>query len=89
MESKYLHITKVSHGTTRVVAGDLRQFVKEKNDLYTILGIEGQFHLSPYDECSLEFLRDVLKRRKKLIRNRYICPVNVPRYKEFNATPLN
>ena len=78
-----------SHGTTRVVANDLRQFVKEKNDLYTILGIEGQFHLPPYDECSMEFLRDVLKGRKKLIRSQDICQVNVPRYKEFNATPLN
>ena len=71
-----------------MIASDLRNFVKEKNDLYTILAIEGQYHLPAYDECSMEFLREVLKGKKKLLRNRDVCPVNVPRYKEFNTTPL-
>jgi ssRNA-specific RNase YbeY (16S rRNA maturation enzyme) len=71
-----------------VVASDLRNFVKSKQDLYIILTIEGQLHLPPYDDCTMEFLRDALSGRKKLLTNRDLCPVNVPRYKEFNALNL-
>jgi hypothetical protein len=71
-----------------VVASDLRNFVKSKQDLYIILTIEGQLHLPPYDDCTMEFLRDALSGQKKLLTNRDLCPVNVPRYKEFNATSL-
>jgi hypothetical protein len=36
----------------------------------------------------MEFLRDVLSGRKRLLTNRELAPVNVPRYKEFNAATL-
>ena len=75
-------------GMSRVVASDLRNFVKSKQDLYIILTIEGQLHLPPYDDCSMEFMREALAGRKKLLTNRDLCSVNVPRYKEFNATNL-
>jgi hypothetical protein len=75
-------------GMSRVVASDLRNFVKSKQDLYIILTIEGQLHLPPYDDCTMEFMRDALAGRKKLLTNRDLCSVNVPRYKEFNATNL-
>ncbi len=78
------HHTKVK----QVVASDLRNFVKSKEDLYVILAIEGQLHLPPYDECTMEFLRDALSGRKRLLTNRELAPVNVPRYKEFNAATL-
>ena len=75
-------------GMSRVVASDLRNFVKSKQDLYIILTIEGQLHLPPYDDCTMEFMRDALAGRKNLLTNRDLCSVNVPRYKEFNATNL-
>jgi hypothetical protein len=70
------------------MASDLRNFVKSKEDLYVILSIEGQLHLPPYDECTMEFMRDALCGRKRLITNRELAMVNVPRYKEFNAQNL-
>jgi hypothetical protein len=70
------------------MASDLRNFVKSKEDLYVILSIEGQLHLPPYDECTMEFMRDALCGRKRLITNRDLAMVNVPRYKEFNAQNL-
>jgi hypothetical protein len=70
------------------MASDLRNFVKSKEDLYVILSIEGQLNLPPYDECTMEFMRDSLSGRKRLITNRDLAPVNVPRYKEFNAAAL-
>ena len=73
---------------TMVMASDLRNFVKSKEDLYVILSIEGQFHLPPYDECTMEFMRDALSGRKRLLTNRELAPVTVPRYKEFNAAGL-
>lgn len=36
----------------------------------------------------MEFMRDALCGRKKLITNRELAMVNVPRYKEFNAQSL-
>ena len=73
---------------TMVLASDLRNYVKSKEDLYVILSIEGQFHLPPYDECTMEFMRDALSGRKRLITNRELAPVTVPRYREFNAAGL-
>jgi hypothetical protein len=70
------------------VASDLRNFVKSKEDLYYILSVEGQFHLPPYDECTMEFLREALSGRKKVLTNRELCSVTVPRLKEFNAANL-
>ena len=70
------------------MASDLRNFVKSKEDLYVILSIEGQLHLPPYDECTMDFMREALSGKKKLITNRDLAMVNVPRYKEFNAANL-
>ena len=56
--------------------------------MYVILSIEGQFHLPPYDECTMEFMRDALSGTKRLLSNRELAPVTVPRYKEFNAAGL-
>jgi len=70
------------------MASDLRNFVRSKEDLYVILTIEGQLHLPPYDECTMEFMRDALSGKKRLLTNRELAPVNVPRYKEFNTVNL-
>ena len=80
--------TNMYTNQTMVMASDLRNFVKSKEDLYVILSIEGQFHLPPYDECTMEFMRDALSGRKRLLTNRELAPVTVPRYKEFNAAGL-
>ena len=62
-------ITNPHLGTRRVLTNDLSKYIKSKEDLYTILGIEGQFHLPPFDECTMEFLRDALRGIKKLLAN--------------------
>ena len=82
--------THTNHHTQvkRVMASDLRNFVKSKEDLYIIMSIEGQLHLPPYDECTMEFMRDALSGKKRLLTNRELASVNVPRYKEFNAQKL-
>ena len=36
----------------------------------------------------MEFMRDALSGQKRLITNRELAPVTVPRYKEFNAAGL-
>jgi len=55
---------------------------------YYILAIEGQFHLPSVDECTVEFLCKALSGRKKVITNRDLFSVKVPRYREFNAAQL-
>jgi hypothetical protein len=75
-------------GISRVLHADINKFVKSKDDLYAILAIEGQLHLPPFDDCTLEFLRDILAGRKKAMSNSQINMVNVPRLKEFNVSAL-
>ena len=75
-------------GTTKVLTNDLRRFIRSKEDIYHILAVEGQMYVPPYDECSIEFLRDALAGRKLVIRNRDIAMVVVPKYKEFNLTSM-
>lgn len=70
------------------MSGDLKSHIKSKDDIYYILSIEGQYHLPTFDECSLDFIREVIAGRKELIKLRDICPVNVPRFHEFNADKL-
>ncbi len=74
--------------SVRVVPSDLRHHIKCKKDIYFILSYEGQYYLPPYDECSMEFIRDCLAGKKKLIKNCNIMLVEVPRYKEFNVKRL-
>ena len=74
--------------SVRVVPSDLRQFVKCKKDIYMILAYEGQYYLPPYDECSMDFVRDALAGKKKLLKNQQVVIVEVPRYKEFNVKGL-
>ncbi len=62
--------TNAYSNTAQVVASDLRNFVKSKQDLYIILTIEGQLHLPPFDDCTMEFMRDALSGKKKLIPNK-------------------
>ena len=88
LDRSYALINPNFDKTTRVLTNDLKQFIKSKDDLYSILGIEGQFHLPPFEECTMEFLRDALRGQKKLIPNSNLRQVCVPRYKEFNASQL-
>ncbi len=67
---------------------DLRHYIKSKKDIYTILSFEGQYYLPPYDECSMEFIREALAGKKKLLKNSQVVLVEVPRYKEFKVMNL-
>ena len=56
--------------------------------MYYIFAVEAQFYLPSFDQCTLPFLRDVLAGRKKLIKLRDLCMVNVPRLKDFKIDVL-
>lgn len=70
------------------MSSDLAQFIRSKDDLYTILAIEGQLHLPPLDDCNMEFLRDSLAGKKKLLENKDVRTIAVPRVKEFKVHEL-
>jgi hypothetical protein len=74
--------------SSRVMTSDLSKYIKSKDDIYDILTIEGQLHLPPFDECTMEFMKDVLSGKKLALRNDDVNMVRVPRYKEFNAVAL-
>jgi hypothetical protein len=62
--------------------------IRSKSDIYWILSCEHQLHLPNFDDCSLEFLREVLSGRKKLFRLKDVSIAVVPRYEEFNCDLL-
>lgn len=52
----------------RVSRGQLSHAMKSKLDMYNVLAIEGQVYLPPYDNCSMDFLREVISGKKKVRR---------------------
>ena len=74
--------------SVKIVPADLRRYIKSKKDIFEILLYEGQYYLPPYDDCSMEFLRDALAGDKLLLKNKDVTHVSVPRYKEFNVKNL-
>jgi hypothetical protein len=71
-----------------VLGRDLMGKIRSKSDIYWILSCEHQLHLPNFDDCSLEFLREVLSGRKKLFRLKDVSIAVVPRYEEFNCDLL-
>jgi hypothetical protein len=62
--------------------------IHSKKDLFAILRFEGQYYLPPLGDCSLDFLKDVLAGRKRLIPLAEVKHVEVPRFKEFSTKNL-
>ena len=69
----------------RVNGEELRQKLQSKGDLLHMLAIEGQYHVPDANQCTMDFLRDVIAGRKRLIKLKNLVPVNVPRIKEFDC----
>ncbi len=45
---------------------ELSQLMKSKKEIYQCLAIEGQFYLPPFDECTIDFVRDLFSGQKKV-----------------------
>ena len=41
-----------------------------------------------FDECPMSFLKDILAGRKFVLKNKQVCQVSVPRFREFNVKNL-
>ncbi len=75
-------------GLHRVAGADIKNIMNSKKDMYTILATHGQLHLPCYDDVSMEFLREVMAERKRLIPLRNVVHVNVPKFEEFQTERL-
>ena len=45
-------------------------------------------YLPPYEECTIDFMKQVLSRKKKVLKNHEIIPVKVPPIEEFSSKRL-
>jgi hypothetical protein len=72
----------------RVMGADLMSKIRSKQDIYYVLSVENQLHLPAFDDCSLDFIREILSGRKKLFKLREINPAVVPKFTEFNCDIL-
>ncbi len=72
----------------RINGDELRQKLHSKQDLLHMFAVEGQYHVPEGTHCNMDFLREVVAGRKKLIKLKNLCPVNVPRIKEFCCETL-
>ena len=80
----------------KVSYSELLSHVSSKTELYNVLAVKGkltllvmtklglgQIVLPPLRYCSLRFLKDILKGRKKYLQNFELQTINVPRYSEL------
>jgi hypothetical protein len=49
-----------------VTRSELQSKVKSKLDIYNVLAKEGQVYLPPFNECSMDFIKDVFCGKKKV-----------------------
>ena len=50
----------------KVHTKEMSRLFKSKNEIYNVLLIEGQYYLPPFEECTIDFMRDVFKGRRKV-----------------------
>jgi hypothetical protein len=50
----------------QVTRSELQSKVKSKLDLFNVLTKEGQVYLPPFNECSMDFIKDLLCGKKKV-----------------------
>jgi len=48
----------------QVSRSSLKSVMKSKLDVYNILSKEGQFYLPPINECTMDFIKDILTGKK-------------------------
>ncbi len=54
-------------GTMRKVhTREMSRLFRSKREIYQILVVEGQFYLPPYEECTIDFLRQLFEGTKKV-----------------------
>ena len=70
----------------RVRAQALAPIFRSKTDLYKMLTQHLQYYLPPISACTIDFLKDVLNGKKKVIRRVNLKTRSVPRYKELSAS---
>ena len=56
--------------------------------MFWILSTEWQCYLPAYDECSIVFLREILSRKKLVLKNWEVRSVNCPKLTDFNADQM-
>jgi hypothetical protein len=62
--------------------------IESKPDVYRALTIKGQYYLAPYRQCTYDFLRDVLMRRKKVFRREEVVTPALPKVPQFTIKRL-
>ena len=73
---------------TRVSAKELASAVTTKKDIYDALTIKGRCYLMPYRNCTMNFLKQILQRKKKVLSMEEANFVTLPGFREFNARCL-
>ena len=51
--------------------------ISSKDELFYTMAYRAQLALPPQDRCSLEFMGQILKGKKKALKNRQLVPVRV------------
>ena len=55
-----------SHGIKKIHTREMSRIFRSKKEIYQILLIEGQYYLPPFEECTIDYLRDIFSGRKKV-----------------------
>ena len=63
----------------KVLPERIQAVCKSKKDMYWILATEAQCYLPNYDECPITYLREIMSKQKKVLKNWEVRAVNVPK----------
>jgi hypothetical protein len=50
----------------RIHTREMSQLFKSKKEIYTVLMSEGQLYLPPFEDCTIDYMRDIFNGRKKV-----------------------
>jgi hypothetical protein len=53
-------------GLKRIHTREMSRLFKSKREIYQILLIEGQYYLPPFEDCTVDYLRDIFCGKKKV-----------------------
>lgn len=64
----FANMDRAGHSGQRVTVSrsQLKGVMKSKLDIYNILTKEGQMYMPPVNECTMEFIKEVLMGKKKV-----------------------
>ena len=86
--SDQIDSTSKKRSLEHLTAAELSWKLKSKQDFYVYLDKHQQYYLPPFSQVNKDFLRQVFKEEKKLLKKQQVSYIHVPKYDELSVKSL-